>query len=841
MNLAEDAFRGYADMDGTGPTSLGGAIARGPRLRAKVVDREGQRALLRVAFVPVARGVAAGAGVRDRGRRRRAGRALGKPTASCCASACSWPRPTTTGSRSSSASSLIASGPARRVRSSRPPPTRSERGRRSRGQQPPSGCRTPPGAALPGAAVGLPPRASAGCAGSSGSLARSARGPPRLGAARAGARGLRPGAPRERLPRPDRDHADGLPSAAAGRASGRLTWAPSRSRSAGWCGRCGSSAADLPPGRERVIPRGTVVLTVNLAADELRVYDSLDGAASPVGAARSSPARAQPRRHRPRGAAPPADVAFEPGGAAAFIRMPISELADASVELGELWGPAGASLRERILEQPSDAERCALVERFLVERLDPSRVPRVSAPAAAASRGEPGRRDGRAALASERGLRAASARRSDCRRSATRGSAVPAAARRARRRRRAGLGAARVRPRLRRPGDLAREFRTWPGSRRPRTTAQRHRSRRLTEFSKTRADALRYGHGMRSFRPLPPASSRCALTSLASAGAARQAKAEAEATRAREGLKVTATPPRPRLARDADCRHLARCGSPTTEHAASSDRHAHERGDDADRRHEQRRTALRPLRPVARRLRLRLDRGRLRPVVRRVDPATGKVTADRRAPVPPLPDRGARRQAVALRGLSDNVLEVIRRPLLRPQHLDRRERPRRGSQASAATTRRACGPTTPTGRRSSRSTRSTAPSSTRSLSRRATRGGSASSAPSSAPPASARCGRSTSCAARSSGSTRRRRRSPRGLIRSATTPSGIATGGGSVWVVDDSYLLRISPQTNKVTGWVRFERSDTMNFTGVTWMDGAAPVVNSPPQPGVPDRPASPR
>ena len=40
--------------------------------------------------------------------------------------------------------------------------------------------------------------------------------------------------------------------------------------------------------------------------------------------------------------------------------------------------------------------------------------------------------------------------------------------------------------------------------------------------------------------------------------------------------------------------------------------------------------------------------------------------------------------------------------------------------------------------------------------------------------------------------------------------------------IDDSYLLRISPQTNKVTGWVHFERSDTMNFTGVTWMDGAA-------------------
>ena len=144
-------------------------------------------------------------------------------------------------------------------------------------------------------------------------------------------------------------------------------------------------AADLSPGRERLIPRGTVVLTVNLAADELRVYDSLDGAGVTRrrGAVVAGPQRAarvidrEDQRHL-------LHVAFEPGAAAAFIPMPISELADASVELGELWGAAGASLRERILEQPSDAERCALVERFLLERLDPSRVPRVVAPAAAA-------------------------------------------------------------------------------------------------------------------------------------------------------------------------------------------------------------------------------------------------------------------------------------------------------------------------------------------------------------------------------------------------------------------------------------------------------------------------
>ena len=75
VNLAENAFRGYADMDGTGPTSLGGAIVAA-ELR-KVVDREASGRCCGW-FVPVgSRRLLPRCRCPSRGRRRRAGRACG--------------------------------------------------------------------------------------------------------------------------------------------------------------------------------------------------------------------------------------------------------------------------------------------------------------------------------------------------------------------------------------------------------------------------------------------------------------------------------------------------------------------------------------------------------------------------------------------------------------------------------------------------------------------------------------------------------------------------------------------------------------------------------------------
>jgi virginiamycin B lyase len=57
-------------------------------------------------------------------------------------------------------------------------------------------------------------------------------------------------------------------------------------------------------------------------------------------------------------------------------------------------------------------------------------------------------------------------------------------------------------------------------------------------------------------------------------------------------------------------------------------------------------------------------------------------------------------------------------------------------------------------------------------------------------------------------------------------PFYIAAGGGSVWVVNDSYLFRISARTGNLVGWARFPKAKTSGFTGVAFGAGAAWVTN---------------
>jgi virginiamycin B lyase len=54
----------------------------------------------------------------------------------------------------------------------------------------------------------------------------------------------------------------------------------------------------------------------------------------------------------------------------------------------------------------------------------------------------------------------------------------------------------------------------------------------------------------------------------------------------------------------------------------------------------------------------------------------------------------------------------------------------------------------------------------------------------------------------------------------------LAAGGGSVWVVNDSYLFRISSSSGKLVGWAHFPRSTNSGFVGVAYGEGAAWVTN---------------
>ena len=131
---------------------------------------------------------------------------------------------------------------------------------------------------------------------------------------------------------------------------------------------------ELEPGRERVLPSGHVSLMVNLHEDELRTYHGPDAAIvrRTRGAAFSGP-QAAPSVIDTEEQRRLVWVSFRLGGAAPFIENPLDETRDELVDLQDLWGHAGAVLRERVLEARTTEEMFGIVESELLEHLAPTR------------------------------------------------------------------------------------------------------------------------------------------------------------------------------------------------------------------------------------------------------------------------------------------------------------------------------------------------------------------------------------------------------------------------------------------------------------------------------------
>ena len=72
----------------------------------------------------------------------------------------------------------------------------------------------------------------------------------------------------------------------------------------------------------------------------------------------------------PRGSVGFISVRFWPWGAYHFLREPLSDLADRLVPAEELWGASVLELEERLAAAPSVSPRFALVEQFLLRRLE---------------------------------------------------------------------------------------------------------------------------------------------------------------------------------------------------------------------------------------------------------------------------------------------------------------------------------------------------------------------------------------------------------------------------------------------------------------------------------------
>jgi AraC-like DNA-binding protein len=144
--------------------------------------------------------------------------------------------------------------------------------------------------------------------------------------------------------------------------------------------------------RERVLPAGTLELVINLHEDEFRLGTSpgseetnerLRGAI--VSGAYRRPFVVETRAH-----ASIVGVHFRPGGASTVLGVPAGTLADAHVELEDLWGARARRLRDRLLATMDVGERLGLLERALLEGRSPPMPVRGEVAVAMARLGAPG-------------------------------------------------------------------------------------------------------------------------------------------------------------------------------------------------------------------------------------------------------------------------------------------------------------------------------------------------------------------------------------------------------------------------------------------------------------------
>jgi AraC-like DNA-binding protein len=146
--------------------------------------------------------------------------------------------------------------------------------------------------------------------------------------------------------------------------------------------------SELVAAVERILPTGQAHLMVNLDEDEFRTYSGPDcgtvhrtcGAvlAAPHGRPTAIDTMEQRRLIA---------VEFKLGGAATFLRMPISEACDQVVELDNLWGREGGLLRERLCEAPTPADKFGVLEAVLLQRVVRSLEPAIAAAVSILERG----------------------------------------------------------------------------------------------------------------------------------------------------------------------------------------------------------------------------------------------------------------------------------------------------------------------------------------------------------------------------------------------------------------------------------------------------------------------
>jgi AraC-like DNA-binding protein len=133
---------------------------------------------------------------------------------------------------------------------------------------------------------------------------------------------------------------------------------------------------------EKILPSAGTGLWVNLNRDEFRSFRD-DGRVRRVpGAMLAGPTSRAAAFEFEQGHAHVA-VSFALGGAGRFFALPMAPVADELVPLDIVWGRAGATLRERLLEACSPQAALAVMEHVLRQHLTGSLAPDPAVTAAA--------------------------------------------------------------------------------------------------------------------------------------------------------------------------------------------------------------------------------------------------------------------------------------------------------------------------------------------------------------------------------------------------------------------------------------------------------------------------
>jgi AraC-like DNA-binding protein len=121
--------------------------------------------------------------------------------------------------------------------------------------------------------------------------------------------------------------------------------------------------------KDRLMPDGSCSVVINLAEDQIRNYsgegddvvERFDGAIFMGAHSRYSVIDSREQTAV-------IGITFRPGGAWPFFDPAADELQNLHVNLADLWGTHGRSLRERVLAERTPTQRLALVERELTCR-----------------------------------------------------------------------------------------------------------------------------------------------------------------------------------------------------------------------------------------------------------------------------------------------------------------------------------------------------------------------------------------------------------------------------------------------------------------------------------------